>query len=534
MTMARPTPVAAPVRAEAPSVSRGATEPDARRSGSPTADRTAAVLRVVLLVVAIAFVAVYVAIAVARMRYPYELEWMEGGVLDHVRRVVHGHGVYSRPSLSFTPYLYTPLYYYVAAVPAKLFGVSFSSLRLVSFLASLGAFGCVGLLVHRETRDPFASVVAGCILAACFRRGGAWFDLARIDSLFLALTLAGLLLVRRARSRPAAVLAALVMAAAFFTKQEALLPAVAAVPFLWRARRTLAGWYAGVLAVAVGGVSVVFEAVSHGWFSFYVFQLPARHEIVGREWWAFWTEDLLAPLAVATLVGALGLWWASTHHDVDDDGVRVVWFWGPVTAALVLAAYTGRLHSGGYDNVLLPLFAALALTCGLGIHAARTRRLPGLRAWTATAVLLLLVAQLATLTYDPTKQIPSSRDRAEGAALVARLRALPGRVYLPGHGAYLELAGKPGVVQSAAFEDVLRAKLGSTSRDLGRALHDAIAHQRYDWVVVDSAETFSYLPQGFRRAYVRVGYVGDRHHPLLPLTGTPTGPLTVWVPRPAA
>jgi hypothetical protein len=496
--------------------------------------RTASVLRVVLVIVAVAFVAMYVAIAVARMRYPYELEWMEGGVLDHVRRVVDGHGVYGRPTLGFTPYLYTPLYYYVAAVPAKLFGLSFFSLRLVSFVASLGAFALAGVLVYRETRDTSAAVVAGCILAACFRRGGAWFDLARIDSLFLALTLAGLLLARRARTSRSVVVAALVMAAAFFTKQEALLPAVAVLPYLWRGRRAFAGWYAGALALAVAGGSAVLEATSRGWFSFYAFRLPARHEIVGHEWWAFWTDDLLAPLAVATLVGALGLWWASRNDDRERPGVRVVWFWGPVIGALVAAAYTGRLHSGGYDNVLLPLFAAVAMACGLGLHAARTWQAPGLRTWTATAVLVMVVAQLASLTYDPTKQVPTSRDRAEGAALIARLRALPGSVYLPGHGAYLERAGKPGVVQSAAFEDVLRAKLGSTSRDLGRALHDAIAHQRYDWVVVDSAETFSYLPRGFRRAYVRVGYVGDRHHPLLPVTGTPTGPLTLWVPRRAA
>ncbi|HEX4778358.1 MAG TPA: glycosyltransferase 87 family protein [Acidimicrobiia bacterium] len=514
-------------------VTPAGTRPDDDRIvAAPTsAVRTASALRVVLVAVAVAFVAMYVAIAVARMRYPYELEWMEGGVLDHVRRVVDGHGVYGRPSLGFTPYLYTPLYYYVAAVPATLFGSSFFSLRLVSFVASLGAFGCAGLLVYRETRDRFAAVVAGCILAACFRRGGAWFDLARIDSLFLALTLAGLLLVRRARTSRAAAVAAIVMAAACFTKQEALLPALAVLPFLWRAHRRLALWYAGVFAAAVVGASVVFEVVSRGWFSFYALQLPSRHEIVTREYWAFWTEDLLAPLAIATLAGALGLWWAARRGDPERGGVRVVWFWGPVTGALVAAAYTGRLHSGGYDNVLLPLFAALAMTCGLGLHAARTWQVPGLRAWTATAVLVLVIAQLASLTYDPTKQVPTSRDRAEGAALLARLRALPGSVYLPGHGVYLERVGKPGVVQSAAFEDVLRADLGSTSRDLGRALHDAIAHQRYDWVVVDSARTFSYLPKGFRHAYVRVGYVGDRHHPLLPLTGTRTGPLTLWAPR---
>ena len=60
-----------------------------------------------------------------RARYPFELEWMEGGVLDHVRVVLSGQPLYRAPSVEFTPFIYTPFYYAVCAALARVFGVGF-------------------------------------------------------------------------------------------------------------------------------------------------------------------------------------------------------------------------------------------------------------------------------------------------------------------------------------------------------------------------------------------------------------------------
>ena len=45
-----------------------------------------------------------------RFFYPFDLEWMEGGVLTHALRYQQGHDIYAAPSADFIPYLYTPLY----------------------------------------------------------------------------------------------------------------------------------------------------------------------------------------------------------------------------------------------------------------------------------------------------------------------------------------------------------------------------------------------------------------------------------------
>ena len=203
---------------------------DARSVGS----QDHLVLRTILLVCGAVFLVMYVVIAVAGWRYPYELEWMEGGVLTHVQRVLHGQSLYGRSSVRFTPFIYTPLYYYASAAAAWVIGPSLSTLRLVSILGSLLALGAVYRLVAAETKARWPGVVGACLLAACFRVAGAWLDLARVDVLFLGLLLAALVCVRGSESWRRALAAGALFGAAFLTNRRRCSPPWPVLPFLWR------------------------------------------------------------------------------------------------------------------------------------------------------------------------------------------------------------------------------------------------------------------------------------------------------------
>ena len=128
--------------------------------------RAAWILRYILLAMAVLYIGVYVTVACLRMRYPYELEWMEGAAVDHVRWILSGRPLYVEPSLEFTPFIYTPLYFYLAAAVSKVLGVGFLPLRLVSFLASLGCLWLIGRFVQRET----GSWTWGIVRRGCSRR----------------------------------------------------------------------------------------------------------------------------------------------------------------------------------------------------------------------------------------------------------------------------------------------------------------------------------------------------------------------------
>src|SRR5262249_52504511 len=72
--------------------------------------------RLRIAIVAGLFILMYAVAALLRRRSPYELEWIEGGMVNHVARLRGGQPLYGAPSLTFTPDIYTPLYFVVAAV----------------------------------------------------------------------------------------------------------------------------------------------------------------------------------------------------------------------------------------------------------------------------------------------------------------------------------------------------------------------------------------------------------------------------------
>jgi len=51
----------------------------------------------------------------------------------------------------FTPYPYTPLYSYVSSLAARIMGVGFVPLRLVSFLSAIGCIVMIFRFVQRES-----------------------------------------------------------------------------------------------------------------------------------------------------------------------------------------------------------------------------------------------------------------------------------------------------------------------------------------------------------------------------------------------
>src|SRR4029077_4434078 len=76
---------------------------------------------------------------ILRLRYPRDLEWMEGGVLTHALRLSKGQPLYAEPSVDFVSFLYTPLYPAVLCALSRIFGLSYMLGRTVSILAFSGA-----------------------------------------------------------------------------------------------------------------------------------------------------------------------------------------------------------------------------------------------------------------------------------------------------------------------------------------------------------------------------------------------------------
>src|SRR6478736_2503153 len=115
----------------------------------------------------IAFIACHF-IILGRLFYPYELEWIEGGSLQVVVRILDGFPVYSLPTPEYVAPLYMPFYFYVSALSAKLFGVGLPALRLVSYLASIMTCALISRSVWYITQSRLAAVLSLLCWGAMF------------------------------------------------------------------------------------------------------------------------------------------------------------------------------------------------------------------------------------------------------------------------------------------------------------------------------------------------------------------------------
>jgi hypothetical protein len=108
----------------------------------------------------------------------------------------------------------------VSACLASVIGVGFFPLRLVSFLASLGCFAILFAFVRKETNSMALGLLSAGLFAATFRVGGAWLDIARVDSLFLLFLLSSLFALRFWHSAKGLISAALLISLSFLSQAD--------------------------------------------------------------------------------------------------------------------------------------------------------------------------------------------------------------------------------------------------------------------------------------------------------------------------
>src|SRR5437667_443842 len=77
-------------------------------------------LRVLLGLAAAGAIAAYLAVAFRRAGYPFQLEWLDGGAVEHVRRVLQVRPIYTAASFDFVPYPYSPLHFWLSSLLARL------------------------------------------------------------------------------------------------------------------------------------------------------------------------------------------------------------------------------------------------------------------------------------------------------------------------------------------------------------------------------------------------------------------------------
>jgi 4-amino-4-deoxy-L-arabinose transferase-like glycosyltransferase len=480
-------------------------------------------LKYILLAVSLWYLLVYFYMVYFRIQYPFELDWIEGGLLGEVQRIMNGQAIYVAPSLKFVAFIYPPLFFYLSALASQFFGATFFSLRLVSFLASLTSFVCIFLIVKEETGNRSLAFISACFFAATFRVTGAWMDIARVDSLFVALLFLFVYFIRHSNSMRAFILAGFFAALAVLTKQTALVMCIPAIgyAFLRDWKRTL---ILMVTATAVtGGVTLIFNLFSDGWYMYYVFGLLGTQ----TEWLdisqfiIFWPRDLLAHGAIALVF--LLFYFFKTWREQKGQLLGVIFL------STLAGTYMSRVKLGGYDSVLMPLYGIMAILMGLGSHKILeiVRERSGDRK--EAVVYFSLIVQLAILVYNPFAQIPSLADVNAGQDFVQYLSLQKGRIYIADHPYLLAFAGKETHAHNAAVDDVLRGKKDNRGKTLLKAeLSEAIKNQTFAMIITDTQ--WDVLPH-LEKYYELKDYAFKENGYFYPVTGARIRPTHIYFPK---
>lgn len=478
-----------------------------------------------------AFLVLYVLVAARRLVYPFDLEWMEGGMVDQVRWILAGHKLYVKPSLEFVPFIYNPFYFYVSAAVAKVTGVGYLPLRLVSFAASLGTFALLHRLVVHETGDRRLGWLGAGLYAATFPKSVQFMDIARTDSLYVFLALAAVAVLRLVPTARGRIAAAVLLVLSFLTKQSgALVAGAVCLAVMWEHRKASVPFVL-VVVLGIGGSVFALDHLHDGWYRFYAFELPATHQIVPWLWGGFWTDDMMGPLTV-------GIVFAVFAFVRRFEPLYLATF-----AGAAAAAWSGRLHDGGWMNVVMPFFAAVALAAPIGLHHALEALAKGTAEQTADEAaprpavsfrergeLFLcgvFAVQLALLIYDPRRVVPKPADKEAGLALLAKIQAVPGEVFMPTHSFYPVLAGRRGYLHQMAVDDVLRGQTGVVGAVLREEIRRALLGKKFALVITDN----DFFADEVRAGYRPLRKAVEQEGVFYPVTGVHYRPGELFVPK---
>lgn len=422
-----------------------------------------------------------------RIFYPFDLEWMEGGMLGHAWRIRHGLSLYDAPGTEFVPYVYPPGYAALVASLSTLFPLDYPLARCISLLGSCAAAAAIVWSGARQFRDSYMGFFGGGLFLLCYGGSGAFYDLARVDGLAIGLVAWSIVLGAEGSPRTRNT-AAILLASVFFVKHTYALfglPMALGIGARdgWRNAATFSATAAFPALLGTAGL----QHVTHGAFLTYVIGVPSAHPIVvhqafpgsfgevalllGIAWFSFlvllFVKHLRSGVSPVVCLGipivCTAVLLALEPHltwpvgvGLLDDSIRFAtlvlvgasagllgltlfrwrtlsWPWvygaGVGTCAWFVAALM-RGHQGGFMNVLMPAHWVVVM----GMIAALAKFRADKRASSSYALLALVCCMqsgwaLHRIDFD--RLSPKTEDVALGRRIVAEIRHCQGPVLSP-------------------------------------------------------------------------------------------------------
>jgi len=525
-----------------------------------------------------------------RNAYPFDLEWMEGGMLAHGWRLQRGLPLYAEPTADWIPYVYPPGYSALLASSGDALG--FQVGRSLSAVGALAAAAAMVQLVRRHGRSLSLGLLSAAVFLMSYRASGAFLDLVRPDAVAIGLAAWSFTLTTDGRRRTE-IAGGLLLCAAYLVKHNLAAFGLPLALGLWAWR----GWRPALsFTAASAGPALLMTALlqwrSGGGFLTYLLAVPSSHPMmwdrgmpgsvgetghwlgvvtavagVGLALTARERDSAVHPAASAIgamLGGAAAAAWALAQPPVVGAAnppaplLAITFFSvGAAAGAAIIAAVTAvverrvhgrwwlafggmavgvtlswlmRAHNGGFINVLIPWHWVLCTLAGVWLGRWRVAR-PGALAQLGGASLLgLQLVWLDALT-EHDNIVPNAQDLEAGHEMTRLLRAhcADGPIFSP-YAAWLPVgAGQAPSTHLIAIWDVDHKK-GPLYTPL-KSLERAMDEHHFVCVVEGGKKPVGY---GVQRNYQTLRSVRAGARALIPKTGWRVQPQTILVPKATA
>jgi hypothetical protein len=471
--------------------------------------RGGAVARSVLAGIAVVFLLFTGLLWVNHVRFPLNLDLMEGTVLQHFQRAAEFKAIYPEPTPAYVPLAYNPLYYVLGVPFSWLFGVNLFTLRLVAVLGTLGSSLILFRVVQEKTASTWWGLVAIGLFAASYRAMDAYLDTAHADSWLICAVLLGSFVIARKRSRAWNLVGVIILTAAFWFKQHGALFTIGGVLFLtWREGLRRAWVYWLVAALLGPGLYILAGPRLFGsHFHYFTWEVPGNWSEL--DVWTFLRVGAftLKSYPILSASAALTTAWV-VLRDRDELDIWPVQF---ICAALT--GLIGSLDPGASYNVYIPMATWFILLGTLGLHKL------GAEVGLVRRYQLHLVALFATfgmLLYDPAAVITSPRAGDSYTDLVDMLEGLEGSVYAPSLGQLQSGYVFYPAAHWVALEDMIRGPGRDTrNHPKTRPLLDPALHPKGEAYILANKPLSGFPWLAFLEDYyvMEIDF-GDRFEPL--------------------
>ena len=400
------------------------------------------------------FTIMYVATALPRLVYPYDLDFLEDSVLMESVRFANNQPVYIPPNAVFNPHVYMPLYFWLGGLLFKLAGPSLLLLRSISLAAIVATTIGIHWIAKRESGKQWIAISCAGLFLGGYAISGFWYELARVDALFVAFTVWGLAMAAYADGATRSLIgSAALLALATFTKQTGFAVGASMAVFLLLAHRRGAGWFALVFLALTILPALVINRLTEGWFFYHIFYIGTADPTETSRLVSYFKDKIFGVMAGLSVMALLAV-----IINVRRVGLQALldqaWFAG-IALAIVISGL-GRFRVGGNLNNLMPAYTLLCLAPALLVGG--TQRGKGdedsKRAeawWFEWIVAGLILTQFALGAYSPAGHLPTSAMRASGDRLIHRIASVEGPVLVMMHPYYALLAGKETSTQIATM-----------------------------------------------------------------------------------